>query len=116
MNIPLVSPEVFPDLQMSVDTMLYTYAAILYFAAVVVSIFTYGTAITAARNQFKLEELNTQLAELSMTDDLTDLANRFALKTNMTKFYHNELNLMMIDIDDFKKLNDTYGHQIGDEV
>ena len=100
---------------MMVDSMLIVYAAILYFAGIVVSIFAYKNTIKAARNQFALEELNMQLAELSMTDDLTDLSNRVALKTNLAKFYHNELNLMMIDIDNFKKLNDTYGHQVGDD-
>ena len=114
--IPLIDKSVFPEPLMMVDSMLIVYAAILYFAGIVVSIFAYKNTIKAARNQFALEELNMQLAELSMTDDLTDLSNRVALKTNLAKFYHNELNLMMIDIDNFKKLNDTYGHQIGDEV
>jgi diguanylate cyclase (GGDEF)-like protein/PAS domain S-box-containing protein len=62
------------------------------------------------------------LTEMAMTDPLTGLANRRAFYSK-AKFVLNEvikqkssLCLAVVDIDYFKKVNDTYGHDIGDEV
>ena len=69
----------------------------------------------------QLQQLNAVLTQLSITDGLTDLANRRyfdealmnecqrAARTNQP------LALMMIDVDLFKKYNDHYGHQAGDD-
>lgn len=58
----------------------------------------------------------------SLVDGLTGLANRRALDVRLgeeiaraVRFAH-PLSLLMIDIDDFKRVNDQYGHAIGDEV
>ncbi|HOI73589.1 MAG TPA: diguanylate cyclase [Syntrophales bacterium] len=62
------------------------------------------------------------LEELSITDNLTGLYNQRhfynALTLEMTRSqrYGRSLSLMMIDIDDFKVFNDTYGHMEGDRV
>lgn len=59
---------------------------------------------------------------LSITDGLTGLYNtRFLykqldLEIARTNRYGSPFSLILFDIDDFKKLNDTYGHQAGDEV
>lgn len=59
---------------------------------------------------------------LSMTDELTKLPNRRNFDTDFNKEflraqrYKNPLTLVMFDIDFFKKVNDTYGHQCGDYV
>jgi two-component system cell cycle response regulator len=67
--------------------------------------------------------LNRRLMKASMTDSLTGLPNRRAamesLKTNWAEAKRDEgrpVALMMIDIDHFKMVNDTFGHDIGDEV
>ena len=58
----------------------------------------------------------------SNTDPLTGLANRRSLETFMRAAQISAmevgapLSLLMIDIDDFKKFNDAYGHQVGDQV
>ncbi len=63
-----------------------------------------------------------RLEELSITDGLTGLYNQRhfynALTLEMTRSqrYGRSLSLMMIDIDDFKVFNDTYGHMEGDRV
>lgn len=60
--------------------------------------------------------------ETSMTDALTGAHNRLAFDDQMSNWvdrYHavgKPLSLLMCDIDDFKKINDTYGHQVGDLV
>jgi two-component system, cell cycle response regulator len=65
---------------------------------------------------------NQRLEELSRTDGLTGVANRRAFDAELcTRFEHAKryarpLTLLMIDIDHFKKVNDTLGHQAGDEV
>ncbi|MBF0224301.1 MAG: GGDEF domain-containing protein [Desulfobacterales bacterium] len=61
------------------------------------------------------------LEELSMSDALTGLPNRrklfehLKLHWNMAKRNKFPISIIMIDIDFFKKYNDTYGHQKGDE-
>ncbi len=67
-----------------------------------------------------LERENEELGALAMQDGLTGLANRRrfdeALITEFARGMRSEqaLSLVMIDIDYFKKYNDTYGHQRGD--
>lgn len=54
----------------------------------------------------------------TQTDGLTKLKNRRALNIRIGKFAQSEkkYSAIMIDIDNFKKLNDNYGHDFGDEV
>ncbi|MDR2160622.1 MAG: GGDEF domain-containing protein [Desulfovibrio sp.] len=58
----------------------------------------------------------------SRTDGLTKVLNRtafmelFAAQINQTEQTNQSLALIMIDIDNFKQINDTYGHQSGDRV
>ena len=65
-------------------------------------------------------DLTDQLQQLSNKDELTGLANRRhfdqALETELrrTARHHHALSLIMLDIDHFKRLNDTYGHPFGD--
>lgn len=68
-----------------------------------------------------LEALNEQLLELSARDALTGLKNRGffdrAFQSAVVKAYRFEqpLSLLVLDIDHFKKFNDTYGHLVGDD-
>ncbi len=63
---------------------------------------------------------NSKLESLSQTDELTKLYNRRVLDRELSRElkrsqrYGGEFSLLMIDIDNFKKLNDTYGHSVGD--
>jgi two-component system cell cycle response regulator len=72
----------------------------------------------AIRNAWLLE----QVQKMAETDALTGVANRRAFETALEREiarsmrYGEELTLIMLDIDHFKNLNDTYGHQAGDEV
>lgn len=68
-----------------------------------------------------LEHLNEQLLELSATDALTRLKNRghfdriFQSAVVRAYRYDEILSLLVLDIDHFKKFNDTYGHLVGDD-
>jgi two-component system, sensor histidine kinase LadS len=82
---------------------------------------------TVQRRTEELEEalnslsiLNSQLKDLSLTDALTGLLNRrafdeyFASEFNRSSRDQTPLSLILLDIDHFKRFNDTYGHQAGD--
>lgn len=70
----------------------------------------------------ELEEAKEELTILSSTDYLTKLNNRkkidSVLEENVRNFkrYNDDFSLILLDIDDFKKINDKYGHLSGDEV
>ncbi len=75
--------------------------------------------VSASIENIALHEL---VSEQAVTDELTGLSNNRRFRELMSKeaaraqrFGH-ELSLIMLDIDDFKRVNDTHGHLQGDEV
>src|SRR5690606_18090461 len=70
----------------------------------------------------ELREANKKLLEISTTDYLTNLSNRRYFFEMGNKTFHlgkrekSKFSIICIDIDFFKHINDTYGHNIGDEV
>ena len=70
----------------------------------------------------RLWKENRRMAFLSNYDELTGVFNRRGLFNAITHLAHlaqrneNFVTVLMIDIDNFKKVNDTYGHQFGDDV
>jgi len=72
--------------------------------------------------QKELTETNKRLELLSITDGLTKLHNHRYFQDELARAfeesqrYQRPLSLAMIDIDFFKKINDTYGHAVGDDV
>ncbi len=72
----------------------------------------------------ELEEMNKKLALSSVTDGLTRLYNRAeierkirsALDKRKNQEISSDISLIMLDIDNFKKVNDIYGHKEGDHV
>lgn len=70
----------------------------------------------------ELVEKNHALEQLSITDPLTGIFNRIKLhevleqETERGRRYGTPLSLLIIDVDFFKSINDTYGHPVGDKV
>src|SRR5579864_8947687 len=69
---------------------------------------------TALRSRLALHD--------ALTDNLTGLGNHRAYQASLreriahAKHDHTEFSLCIVDVDDFKRINDTYGHQVGDDV
>lgn len=93
----------------------------------------YETNIVLNTQKCELEELNRtletriedktkKLQELAITDPMTELYNRrhyiltIQEEMNRAKRHNHTMALMMLDVDHFKRYNDTYGHQAGDDV
>jgi two-component system cell cycle response regulator len=70
----------------------------------------------------ELEDSKKALAELATTDSLTKLKNRRLFYTQAAqnlsacRRYGKDMSLLLLDIDHFKKVNDSFGHHAGDEV
>ena len=75
-----------------------------------------------SRDVTSLEKANQQLKEQSLLDELTEIKNRKAynlkLKSLLAAFerYQTPFSIISIDIDDFKVINDSFGHDVGDKV
>lgn len=78
--------------------------------------------IRLAEKNEELQRANEILAQLSITDGLTKLHNHRYFQDHLTREIKRvsrtraPLSLILLDIDDFKLLNDTHGHAAGDEV
>ena len=74
------------------------------------------------KRELKLLKLQNELNVLASTDSLTQLYNRRYFSKvskhicDLARRDKKSLSLIMLDIDDFKNINDSYGHNIGDEV
>lgn len=116
---------------LSHENRLFATATITATIALLFALFTsrliYFSAIEQSRTEKeRLEHLVTERTKeielLSKTDTLTGLWNRGYLEQALEKEfkrarrYNHELSIMIIDLDHFKRINDTYGHMAGDEV
>lgn len=74
------------------------------------------------RKNRELEKAYRKITELSRTDALTGLANREYFRQRceemfaLSQRHQSQLSLVMMDLDNFKQVNDTYGHDAGDAV
>ena len=83
---------------------------------VALSITRWYESLKNIRNSEKIAMLNEELSEMSITDELTNLKNRHGLKMDRIGYFGKKIIVAICDIDDFKQYNDTYGHDLGDDV
>lgn len=108
----------FLPLPSSVNSSLQTINTIAIFWCL--SVIAYVFSKDGQEMESKLVEYNAQLEQQANTDKLTGLYNRrkawdYLEQLTLGKHHHN-FSLCICDIDWFKKVNDTYGHDVGDEV
>lgn len=78
--------------------------------------------LARVKNLSRMKKLQDELERVSQTDVLTGLANRrhgyirFEEEIERARRYQREFSVAIVDIDHFKRINDTLGHQAGDEV
>lgn len=110
--------QVYPD-KSSLD-FIYIYNSIVAFTMVSLIMFIFFSDLKSDEEKLKLQ--NTKLSELANMDSLTHLLNRRAMKQRLEAAlaskhnYNVEFVIAIVDIDDFKKINDHYGHDCGDTV
>jgi len=83
---------------------------------------TCANLVEGFRDRQRREQAERALDRMARLDDLTQLPNRRAflerldLEIRRAKRYESELSLLTLDLDHFKRVNDTYGHAVGDDV
>ena len=89
----------------------------------IITLFVTFLRQTVTRSLEDLERLNGELEEdnhlletATAVDSLTGVRNRFGLRRDSPDFLGMSLNVMMVDLDDFKEINDSGGHHAGDDV
>ena len=113
---PVYSTEFSPWLVL----LLYYFNTMLAF--IFLLLFSMLFALEVRNMQYQLETENIMLEEIANYDPLTKLLNRRSMTLYLRRTYEKaQLNkepfcVIMADIDDFKIVNDTYGHVIGDQV
>lgn len=85
-------------------------AALLYVPAILMVIYSFNRFISYVNLNYK------SAVNLSLTDELTGLPNRRHLNAKLREIEDRIGTICIADIDHFKKINDTYGHEAGDKV
>lgn len=98
------------------EFVLYVFNSLCAFTFLIIFSLIFIFEIRLSSNQLKHQ--NAILDKLASTDPLTGLYNRRSMDIFLSQAVETESNfaLIMCDIDDFKKVNDTYGHDLGDVV
>lgn len=106
----------------SLEGLVSQYTVLLYFLSTTIVIVAV-IAFLAYRSSVKIrEEFENTLLMMAVTDPLTGIYNRRGFEDLLnreyerSRRYQRSAGLLIFDLDHFKRINDTYGHQAGDEV
>ncbi len=64
----------------------------------------------------RIETMNEMLQNVPIHDNITDLKNRYALRDDFNSYHNHHIIVIMLDINDFEKINEEYGTETGDNV
>lgn len=114
--ISFFGEPVVPLDNVALELALYVFNALCAFSFLIIFSLVFIFEIKLSSNQLKHQ--NAILDKLASTDPLTGLYNRRSMDVFLSQAVETDSNfaLIMCDIDDFKKVNDTYGHDFGDVV
>ncbi|MDR3766156.1 MAG: GGDEF domain-containing protein [Butyricicoccus sp.] len=93
---------------------------ITFAVALLVSLTRAHHASVSLQQQQQINQINIKLQELAKTDPLTGLLNKITLECHADQYLQyasrKGFTLFIVDLDDFKSVNDQYGHPCGDRV
>ena len=98
----------------SVRLWLYLYNACACFTIIIYAAFS--SKVSASVSRKELQDENRSLSELANYDQLTGLLSRHAFQEKLKALQGGLVVVALSDIDDFKKVNDVWGHICGDRV
>jgi len=106
----------------SMDGLMAKISFILNTLSIIVVISVVFTTFIYRKSMKDRDDFEIELMEIAIKDNLTGLYNRHGFEALFNKEfqkcqrYKKHACIMLFDIDNFKKVNDTYGHQAGDQV
>lgn len=118
--------QIYSGTSETIDFYIENINGAVYYQSSITELFSYtkkkiGKIITLHDISIQ-KKMQQKLHNLAITDELTKLYNRrYFIKVSISELirsrrYNRPVSFLMIDLDLFKKVNDTYGHQAGDEV
>jgi diguanylate cyclase (GGDEF)-like protein/PAS domain S-box-containing protein len=119
--------ELTPNASQTMEVQMYRHNGSTFWAEITMSFIRDDTGVTTGilgitRDITKRKAAEQNLVYLAYHDALTGLANRKAFlqkletETRYAKRYRTSLVVMLLDLDGFKAVNDTYGHEAGDHL
>lgn len=105
-----------------VEIKMVTDVQIDYTPAIWLGVVLVAVIVTSLWWMRRLNALNRRLQQLSVTDALTGLFNRTGLSASLpldierAQRYRRSLSVVLLDLDHFKRVNDEFGHLVGDQV
>ncbi len=105
-----------------VEIKMVTDVQIDYTPAIWLGVVLVAVIVTSLWWMRRLNALNRRLEQLSVTDALTGLFNRTGLSASLpldierAQRYRRSLSVVLLDLDHFKRVNDEFGHLVGDQV